>query len=95
MRARVPSAARQPGRAQAGRVPAWRAGAPARDQPGHGPPVGLCGVGDGPAGRQRAPRYLADADERHRLRELHQLPRTWVNKARVAKLTKPKPQPAR
>jgi DNA invertase Pin-like site-specific DNA recombinase len=37
----------------------------------------------------------ADAGELRRLRELHQLPRTWANKARLAKLTKPKPRPAR
>ena len=37
----------------------------------------------------------ADADELRRLRELHDLPRTWENKARLAKLRKPKPRPAR
>jgi DNA invertase Pin-like site-specific DNA recombinase len=37
----------------------------------------------------------ADASELRRLRELHQLPRTWANKARLAKLKKPKPRPAR
>jgi DNA invertase Pin-like site-specific DNA recombinase len=37
----------------------------------------------------------ADADELRRLRELHHLPRTWVNKAHLAKLKKPKPRPAR
>jgi DNA invertase Pin-like site-specific DNA recombinase len=37
----------------------------------------------------------ADADELRRLRELHGLPRTWANKARLAELTKPKPRPAR
>ena len=30
-----------------------------------------------------------------RLRDLHQLPRTWASKARLAELTKPKPRPAR
>jgi recombinase-like zinc beta ribbon protein/recombinase len=37
----------------------------------------------------------ADASELRRLRELHELPRTWANKARLAKLKKPKPRPAR
>jgi DNA invertase Pin-like site-specific DNA recombinase len=37
----------------------------------------------------------ADADELQRLRELHRLPRTWANKARLAKLKKPKPRPPR
>jgi len=37
----------------------------------------------------------ADAAELRRLRELHALPRTWANKARLAKLKKPKPRPAR
>ena len=37
----------------------------------------------------------ADADELERLRALHQLPRTWANKARLAELSKPKPRPAR
>ena len=37
----------------------------------------------------------ADAEELSRLRELHSLPRTWANKARLAKLKKPKPRPAR
>jgi hypothetical protein len=37
----------------------------------------------------------ADADELSRLRELHQLPRTWANKARLAELKKPRPRPAR
>ena len=37
----------------------------------------------------------ADASELRRLRELHDLPRTWANKARLAKLKKPKPRPAR
>ena len=37
----------------------------------------------------------ADAGELRRLRELHQLPRTWANKARLAELKKPKPRPAR
>jgi hypothetical protein len=37
----------------------------------------------------------ADADELDRLRALHQLPRTWANKARLAELSKPKPRPAR
>jgi hypothetical protein len=37
----------------------------------------------------------ADADELRRLRQLHALPRTWANKKRPAKLTKPKPRPAR
>jgi hypothetical protein len=36
-----------------------------------------------------------DAGELRRLRELHALPRTWANKARLAKLRKPKPRPAR
>jgi hypothetical protein len=36
----------------------------------------------------------ADADELRRLRELHRLPRTWENKARLAKLKKPKERPA-
>ena len=37
----------------------------------------------------------ADADELRRLQELHQLPRTWANKARLAELKKPKQRPAR
>jgi hypothetical protein len=37
----------------------------------------------------------ADADELRRLRELHELPRTWANKKRLAKLKRPKPRPAR
>jgi hypothetical protein len=37
----------------------------------------------------------ADAGELCRLRQLHQLPRTWANKARLAKLKKPNPRPAR
>jgi hypothetical protein len=37
----------------------------------------------------------ADADELARLLELHRLPRTWVNKARLAELKKPKQRPAR
>ncbi len=37
----------------------------------------------------------ADADELRRLRELHDLPRTWANKTRRAELRKPKPRPAR
>lgn len=37
----------------------------------------------------------ADAGERRRLRELHRLPRTWAHKARLNKLTKPGPRPAR
>ena len=37
----------------------------------------------------------ADADELRRLRALHELPRTWANKARLAELKKPKPRPAR
>ncbi len=37
----------------------------------------------------------ADAGELRRLRELHQLPRTWANKDRLAQLKKPKPRPVR
>jgi hypothetical protein len=37
----------------------------------------------------------ADASELRRLRELHQLPRTWANRARRAELKKPKQRPAR
>jgi hypothetical protein len=37
----------------------------------------------------------ADAAELRRLRELHQLPRTWATKARLAELQKPKQRPAR
>jgi len=37
----------------------------------------------------------ADASELRRLRELHQLPRTWANKDRLAKLKLPKPRPER
>jgi hypothetical protein len=37
----------------------------------------------------------ADADELRRLRQLHQLPRTWPNKRRLAELQKPKQRPAR
>ena len=37
----------------------------------------------------------ADASELRRLRELHELPRTWATKKRLAKLKKPKPRPAR
>ena len=36
----------------------------------------------------------ADAHELRRLAELHQLPRTWENKAQLAELKKPKPRPA-
>jgi hypothetical protein len=37
----------------------------------------------------------ADAAELRRLRELHRLPRTWANRARLAELKKPKQRPAR
>jgi hypothetical protein len=37
----------------------------------------------------------ADAGELRRLRELHDLPRTWATKKRLAKLKKPRPRPAR
>jgi DNA invertase Pin-like site-specific DNA recombinase len=37
----------------------------------------------------------ADASELRRLRELHCLPRTWANRARLARLKKPKKRPAR
>ncbi len=37
----------------------------------------------------------ADGDELRRLRELHELPRTWANKARLAELKKPKERPTR
>jgi DNA invertase Pin-like site-specific DNA recombinase len=37
----------------------------------------------------------ADADDLRRLTELHQLPRTWANKARLAELRRPKPRSAR
>ena len=37
----------------------------------------------------------ADADEVGRLGELHSLPRTWANRARLTQLKKPKPRPAR
>jgi DNA invertase Pin-like site-specific DNA recombinase len=37
----------------------------------------------------------ADADERRRWKELHRLPRTWANKARLSELKKPKQRPAR
>jgi hypothetical protein len=37
----------------------------------------------------------ADAAERRRLRELHERPRTWANRKRLAELKKPKPRPAR
>jgi transposase-like protein len=37
----------------------------------------------------------AGAGELRRLRELHDLPRTWANKTRLAKLKQPKPRPAR
>jgi DNA invertase Pin-like site-specific DNA recombinase len=37
----------------------------------------------------------ADASELRRLRELHDLPRTWANKKRLQKLQTPKPRPAR
>jgi DNA invertase Pin-like site-specific DNA recombinase len=36
----------------------------------------------------------ADASELRRLRELHRLPRTWQNKARLEELKKPKPRPS-
>ena len=36
----------------------------------------------------------ADASELGRLRELHELPRTWATKDRLAELTKPKPRRA-
>jgi DNA invertase Pin-like site-specific DNA recombinase len=36
----------------------------------------------------------ADAEELERLTQLHELPRTWANKARLAQLTKPKERPA-
>jgi DNA invertase Pin-like site-specific DNA recombinase len=35
----------------------------------------------------------ADADELRRLRELHRLPQTWENKARLAELKRPKERP--
>ena len=34
----------------------------------------------------------ADADELHRLRNLHRLPRTWENRTRWAELIRPKPR---
>lgn len=37
----------------------------------------------------------ADASELHRLGELYDLPRTWANKKRLAKLKKPTQRPAR
>jgi hypothetical protein len=37
----------------------------------------------------------ADAGELRRLRELHDLPRTWANRKRLTKLKKPRPRPAR
>ncbi len=37
----------------------------------------------------------ADAAERRRLRELHRLPRTWANRARLTQLQQPKKRPAR
>jgi Recombinase zinc beta ribbon domain/Recombinase len=37
----------------------------------------------------------ADASELERLSELHRLPRTWENKARLARLKVPKPRPER
>jgi hypothetical protein len=37
----------------------------------------------------------ADADELRRLQELHDLARTWANRARLAELKKPKQRPAR
>ena len=37
----------------------------------------------------------ADASELARLRELHELPRTWATKDRLAELTKPKARPVR
>jgi hypothetical protein len=37
----------------------------------------------------------ADADELRRLGELHDLPRTWANKGRLAELRAPKPRPVR
>ncbi len=37
----------------------------------------------------------ADAAELRRLKELHQLPRTWANKGRLAELKKPTPRPQR
>lgn len=37
----------------------------------------------------------ADASELERLRELHELPRTWATKDRLAELTKPKGRPVR
>jgi hypothetical protein len=37
----------------------------------------------------------ADGAELRRLRELHRLPRTWANRAKLAKLKKPKQRPAR
>lgn len=37
----------------------------------------------------------ADASELRRLRELHELQRTWANRARLAKLKRPKPRPRR
>jgi hypothetical protein len=41
------------------------------------------------------PVIWADASELRRLRELDDLPRTWANKKRLAKLKKPKQRPAR
>ncbi len=37
----------------------------------------------------------ADASELDRLRELHELPRTWATKDRLVELTRPKPRPVR
>ncbi len=37
----------------------------------------------------------ADRSELRRLKQLPDLPRNWANKAQLAKLTKPKPRPAR
>ena len=37
----------------------------------------------------------ADASELDRLRELHELPRNWATKDRLAELAKPKPRPVR
>ncbi len=37
----------------------------------------------------------ADGSELERLRELHELPRTWATRDRLAELTKPKARPVR
>ena len=75
------------------RVSPQGAGATTRHPPGDG--AGLDPEGWLTVRRNADGHYIiwADAEELSRLRQLHRLPRTWANKARLAELIKPKPQP--